>query len=290
MRQEPYAAFSTFFAQLKNQALDDDAAGLFLRAVGKLPPGAPSLPLLAGVADLCGGRRGANMIRERINRRYLRIRAVQDELGKLDFTKARPGAPFNDFVFDQIDFSAYRRLSAEEFTLFSGPGLDDFGDAFFKKVFRLSRAAVGALTASSYKRDGDRYGIKHEKLLANSLIMSIMRSLHTAVDFVPLITGEETLAECTRLLRFLTEDGGAPGAATALSKENFFYLAQGFNQFFPQLLKALDGAVVEHSDGMTTDLTAAVNGERLVLSGTFHPNGKAYTVTLASAAETPATG
>jgi hypothetical protein len=267
----------------------NDSAGLpwtrqLLRDLGTFPANVrQELPLLFDIAVLCGGKpplggrppASWGPIRQGLNRRYLRIRFVQGELGRLDFSKAAPGAAFNDFVFDQIDFSAYKKISEEEFTLVSGGGLEDFDASFFERAFRLSREKAALLINAAYTRIGGFYYIKQEKLLANPLIMAILRNLQTSLEASPLFSAGALREECACLLRFL-EGSEAPGARP----EAAFYFNEGFDRFFAALIQALHGSGLTHSDGMRTDLVAVHEAGRLTLKGTFHPQGKGYTVPL----------
>jgi hypothetical protein len=104
-----------------------------------------------------------------------------------------------------------------------------------------------------------------------------MRTLHTSLEFVPLITKEELLRECTGLIRFLTSQ-------SAQDKEAFFYLARDFDEVFCRLLRNLHKAEAVHADGMTTTLFMAPAGDdetsALTLWGTFRPLNKAHTIPL----------
>jgi 8-oxo-dGTP pyrophosphatase MutT (NUDIX family) len=252
-----------------------------LRDLGTLPADVRrELPLLFDIAVLCAAS-GAppaswGPVRQGLNRRYLRIRFVQGELERLDFNKAAPGAAFNDFVFDQIDFSMYKKIPEEEFTLFSGGGLEDFDPSFFERAFRLSREKAGLLINAAYTRIGGFYYVKQEKLLANPLIMAILRNLQTSLEFGPLFTAGALQRECAALLRFLEDGSEVPGTRP----EAAFYLSEGFDRFFAALIRALHGSGLTHSDGMRTDLSAVHEAGGLTLKGTFHPQGKGYTIPL----------
>jgi hypothetical protein len=292
-----------------NDNADLPWARQLLRDLGTLPADVRrELPLLFDIAVLCGAKAplagtpplgakaplvgtsplGAKApppapsafwgpVRQGLNRRYLRIRFVQGELERLDFNKAAPGAAFNDFVFDQIDFSTYKKIPEEEFTLFSGGGLEDFASSFFERAFRLSREKAGLLINAAYTRIGGFYYVKQEKLLANPLIMAILRNLQTSLEFGPLFTAGALRGECANLLRFL-EDGSV--VTLGASPEAAFYFNEGFDRFFAALIRALHGSGLTHSDGMRTDLTAVHEAGRLILKGTFHPQGKGYTIPL----------
>jgi hypothetical protein len=258
-----------------------------------LPPGAlRSVPVLADLAFLHTGDKAhgiaddnagisetsaasGGLIRRRLERRYLRIRFVQEELGKLDFKKAKPGAGFEDFVFAAVDFSVYREIPRQDFALFSEAGLADYGDSFFEGSFRLKRKAVLGIIRGAYREAGSSFIIKDEKLLNNSLVRSIMRSFHCSLDFAPLFDREEILRECACLLRFPEE----PAAGAVFSPPLW-----GIDAFFAGLVRSLHGAVIIHRDGMWTELRAEDGagsaGGSLVLKGTFYPHGKAYTIPL----------
>jgi hypothetical protein len=227
------------------------------------------LPLLTDIAALCAGTPGAaalrGPVRGRLNRRYLRIRFVQSELERLDFKKAAPGVRFDDFVFEQIDFSTYKKISEEEYSLYSPEGLEDFEDSFFTRNFRVSREKIRGLINGSYTRIGGFYFIKQEKMLSNPLLMSVLRTLQTSLEFAPLLTKEAIRDEC----RIWEAESGA------------FFPPEDGNRFFACLLRALHGASVVHSDGMKTELSTVQEANTLVLRGAFHPQGKTYTVTLA---------
>jgi hypothetical protein len=217
----------------------------------------------------------------RLDRRYRRIKIAQAELGKLDFTKAAPGTAFDDFVFAQIDFSIYRKIPAGEFALFSESGLEDFEAPFFPRFFRMDRKAVGTLIAQTYRPLDGFAVIKEDKLLKNPLLMAIMRTLHTSLEFAPFLEKEEILRECNRLIRFLEQRSLERSSLEqgSLGKGAYFHLARGFGKLFSQLLLALDGARVIHADGMITGLSAVSGG----LKGTFRPHNKAYTIPLVTA-------
>jgi hypothetical protein len=294
----------SLFAVLKDRVLKDRDIDLpwtrqFLAGLAALPPDIRGeLPFLTDIAALCTGAsppaatapgreaaavqddiQGASAswgpVRRGLNRRYLRIRFVQGELERLDFKKAKPGAAFNDFVFDQIDFSAYKKISREDFTLFSGEGLEDFTVPFFEQAFHLSREKTADLTAGSYTRIGSFYYIKQEKLLSNPLLMAILRTLQTSLTFTPLCIADVVLKECVTVFRFF--ECRKEAEADAL-----FRLSRGSGRFFTSLLRALHGAALVHADGMRTDLSFVQEENAPILRGAFHPKNKVYTVALAA--------
>ena len=217
----------------------------FLAGLAALPEDAQAAaPILWDIAALHAGTPGAasswGPVRRGLNRRYLRIRFVQSELERLDFKKAKPGVKFDDFMFEQIDFSAYKKISGEGYSLFGPEGLEDFEPSFFTRNFRLSREQTQALIRRAYARIGGFYYIKQEKLLSNPLLMSILRTLQTSLDFAPLFTGPAVWEECRGF--GLAETGGFPHSEDAEVR------------LFASLVRALHGASMIHPDGMKTDL------------------------------------
>jgi hypothetical protein len=212
-----------------------------------------------------------NTIRQRIESRYRRIRFVHEELVKLDrAAKKQMGniphgdgssgpaynGNFEDFVFSHIDFSVYKKIDAEEFRLLFDEGLADFEEAFFQKAFTMNRENVRSTIKSAYIKVGTFFVSKS----AGPLILSIMRTLHSSLEFAPLLTSPPDLASPEQL------------RATA---------------------GALDGTTIRHDDGMETLLFVPKEGSNPqtvkpqstgsslpVLCGTFHPLNKAYTITL----------
>jgi hypothetical protein len=270
-------------------------AAAFLRALGTLPAESPRPRLLLGIAALSAdnGKAGgsntaqpvptaqAGLLGARLNRRYLRVRTVQDELGKLNFEKAKPGVALDDFVFEQTDFSMYKKIGEEEFSLFTA-GLEDFDDSFYTGSFRMDRKKTGRVVNGAYKRIGGFYYIKQEQQLYNPLLMAVMRTLHTSLAFVPLVTPEELRAEFLAVVHYLTEN-------KVVEKQTFLPAMESFNAVYSTLLELLDGAAVLHGDNMVTTFTvepakaaALARGESgPILKGVFHPRDKAYTMRLA---------
>lgn len=239
----------------------------FLLSLAALPADAQTaLPILRDIAALCSETPGAaaswGPVRRGLNRRYLRIRFVQRELERLDFKKAKPGATFDDFVFDHIDFSAYKKISAEEYSLYSREGLEDFEPPFFTRNFRLSREQILDMIRRAYARIGGFYYIRGEKILTNPLLMSVLRTLQTSLEFAPLFTGAAVWDECRTAFPL----------APAGDDES--------NRLFASLVRSLHGASMIHADGMKTDLSVLREERALLLKGAFHPQGKTSTITL----------
>jgi hypothetical protein len=265
-------------------------AAAFLRALGTLPGEGPRPALLLGIAALSAAGPAvlpasqAGMFGERLDRRYLRVRAVQDELGKLDFEKSKPGDSLDDFVFGQTDFSIYKKIIAGEFDLFT-KGLDDFDDDFYARFFRMDRKKTGSVIDSAYKRLGAFYYINQEKHLHNPLLMAVMRTLHTSLAFRPIVSYDEILAEFTGVVRYLS-------ANKVVEEKLFLPALQNFSAVYCGLMELLDGSAVLHGDGMVTNLAVesrpapvteaapAGSGKSPVLKGIFHPRDKAYTMRL----------
>ncbi|MDR1389978.1 MAG: hypothetical protein LBJ31_08385 [Treponema sp.] len=200
------------------------------------------------------------VIRRRIESRYRRICFVHQELKKLDASlnaqkdkdkDAEPSgkkfAGFEDFVFDHIDFSIYQKIDAEEFELLFDFGLDDYDDDFYRNSLKMKSAETRRLIARSYVKAGAWFLCKNP----SPLLLPVMRTLHTALEFAPLVTEQD----------------------------------------YPDLKSlaaALDGVVIRHRDGMETKLFRAgpaqpgkePSGPPPELYATFFPFGKAYTVAL----------
>jgi hypothetical protein len=233
------------------------------------------------------------LIRRRIESRYRRIRFVYQELAKVDAKIRTDGAPpagsggipgsggaagpggsggaayggaayggsFEDLVFSTIDFSVYRKIDAEEFLLLFNEGLEDFDETFYQKAFKTDRETIRKTISRFYLKAGPFYICRK----TNPLILSIMRSLHTSLEFAPLL-GPDDIA----------------GNSTEKAEQAKRYGA---------IIAALDGVVIRHDDGMETRLftrgpeTDAKTEEKArasgaLLWGTFHPFGKAHTVSL----------
>ncbi|MDR2048804.1 MAG: hypothetical protein LBP69_05065 [Treponema sp.] len=196
------------------------------------------------------------LIRRRIESRYRRIRFVYQELTKINAT-IRPGAvyggSFEDLVFSTIDFSVYRKIDAEEFSLLFDEGLADFGETFYQKAFKTNRENIRKTISRFYLKAGPFYVCRK----TNPLILSIMRSLHTSLEFAPLLAADDFA-----------------GAGSQAGQ-------------YQAIIAALDGVVIRHDDGMETRLftrspetKAQTEGKAAPLWGTFHPLGKAHTIPL----------
>jgi hypothetical protein len=260
---------------------NDPAVESFLRSFRNLPAELVlKMPLLSDIAALSGGLTGTQrgLILRRLDRRYARVCVVHAELGKLDFKKAKAGTGLEDMVFAQTDFGWYQKISREDFNTFFDEGLDDFADSFYKKNCMMDRGAVRKAIFHSYRPEGEYYYCA----AVNPLLLGIMRTLHTSLDFASLITPEETLRECEILIRFLQSQ-------SALGEDALSGLAQNFSALFSArlldgLVHSLNKVTVIHPDGMTTTLSlkdeTPQGGTPPVLYGTFYPANKAHTISL----------
>jgi hypothetical protein len=157
---------------------------------------------------------------------------------------------FEDLVFSTIDFSIYRKIDVEEFSLLFDEGLKDFGESFYQKAFKTNRENIRKTIFRFYLKAGPFYICRK----TNPLILSIMRSLHTSLEFAPLLAPDDLA-------------GNAAG--------------------YRSIIAALDGVVIRHDDGMETrlftrspDANARTEGQVTLLWGIFHPFGKAHTIPL----------
>jgi hypothetical protein len=234
----------------------------------------------------CDAETVTALIRRRIESRYRRIRFVYEELAKVDakiraegraalggVPAAGPGSAvvggvpkpgaihppgslsgaaydgsFEDLVFSTIDFSVYRKIDAETFSLLFDEGLEDFGESFYQKAFKTNRENIRETIFRFYLKVGPFYVCRK----TNPLILSIMRSLHTSLEFAPLLAPDDLA-------------GDSAGQYQAI-------------------ITALDGVVIRHDDGMETRLfirnPETKAEEKTALWGTFHPLGKAHTIPL----------
>jgi hypothetical protein len=235
------------------------------------------MPLLSDIAVLSGsagaggldGLPSPGLVRRRLDRRYARICVVYRELSKLDFSKAGSGTGLEDMVFAQTDFDRYKKISREDFSVFFDEGLEDFEDSFYKYNLMMERGAVRKTISRWYKREGEYYVCSGE----NPLLPGIMRTLHTALDFAPLLSAAEILGESAFLIRFLQ-------SKSAIGEDALLALEANLDQLFSALLRSLDGATAIHPDGMATTLFIEEGSDPPILCGTFCPEHKAHTIRL----------
>lgn len=213
-----------------------------------------SIPILRELVFLGTGTRPdtseSGPLKKRINRRYLRLCRIVNELGRLDFEKAKTGVTPEDFIFSGIDFSRYREMDENDFDTIFPDGLGDFDDAMFRKNFGAEKTEIQSLIEKSYKKADGKCRLERE----NPLILSIMRALDISLEDLPLFTPEEIFNEQKKL----------PGPARK----------PGMETIFPLLVTSLDSAIISHGDGMITKLFITAKGD---LSGIFQPEGKPWT-------------
>ena len=162
------------------------------------------------------------ILMNRLERRYLRLCRLQNEMSRLDFKNAAPGVSPEDFIFSRIDFSRYREIQEKDFEFLFLGGIDDFDEAFYKMNFRLNLNEIKSLIESSYEISGGLCILKRE----NPVILSLMRTLETSLEDKPLFSSEEVS-----------------------------------EMVYPVLLSRLDGVIFTHRDGMTTRLFLSAEGE-----------------------------
>jgi len=234
----------------------------YVLSINESQPFYADIPILRELTGLAvnTARTPAGPIEKRINRLYMRLCRLQEELGRLDLKKAKPnvslGLSPEDYIFSSIDFSRYREINENYFTKLFSEGLADFGDGFLRKNFNRGRSEIKTLIGQSYKKAEGFYKIGKE----NPLILSVMRTLETSLDTLPLFSLEEVTEELDRIP---AKYGG---------RENQ-------EKLYSLLVTSLDGVIITHDDGMTTKLFITDSGE---LSGTFRPADKPWTLALIS--------
>jgi hypothetical protein len=227
----------------------------YLRLLQSLPAGSPAIPLLRDLASLPALAEGP--LRQRLERRYIRLCRVQGDLGRLDFSKAKAGGSFDDFVFSQTDFAKYQKIDEEDFPFYS-EGPEDYDDNFFVKNFKISSKTAKEMIIKCYSTNDKTFTLNK----ASPVILAIMRTLETSLEMLPLFTEAEILMELKTLYEFL-EAGPFPEGSAA-----------GFFRF---LVQRLDNCSIIHKDGMETKLSVSPEG---ALRGTFRPGGKPWTLAL----------
>ena len=276
-RLEVYQFLISFFAGLKNttapQVVNGAQLQRFFDLVLSLKRDLPvSIPLLRALAALTRAEESKeeNLIKRRIDRRYRRLCRVQEELGRLDFKKAAPhkspGTALEDFVFSQIDFSRYMKMDEQDFEQLFPEGLTDFDEVFLQKSFGCGKTEIQSLITASYKKTDGTYRIQTGDPGKEPLILSVMRTLETSLETLPLFTAGETEEELKSLLNFVEGSG-----------EKSRRRIPGMERLFPLLVSGLDNALIPHGDGMTTKLFISPRGD---LSGTFRPGNKPWTIVL----------
>jgi len=223
-----------------------------------------SIPILRELAGMAVNAAAfaveAGPVKKRIHRLYYRLCRLQEELGQLDLKKAKPnvslGLALEDFIFSNIDFSRYKEINENYYTKLFAEGLADFAEDFLRENFNRGRKEIKTLIETSYKKTEGYYKIENE----NPLILSVMRTLETSLETLPLLSFEEIMEELNRIP---AKYGG---------RENQ-------EKIYSLLVSSLDGVFIAHDDGMTTKLFITDSGE---LAGTFRPADKPWTRILIS--------
>jgi hypothetical protein len=221
-------------------------------------------PLLFELTHLePGAAMPEGLLKRKIDRIYLRLCRVQEELGNLDLKKDSPGvssgkfsgaASLEDYVFSRIDFSRYREITEADFESLFLEGLADFSGSFYRKNFKLCKDEIHSLIKECYEKANEVYKLQKE----NPLILSVMRSLEISLETSPLFSIEEIQSELDYLQDLAGANKKMPNAET----------------LFSLLILSLENASIPHKDNMLTKLFIPPQG---CLSGTFQPGGKPWT-------------
>jgi len=213
------------------------------------------------VTDTREGDRKIDFLKRKIDRVYVRLCRLQEELSSLNLKNASPkislGFTLEDYVFSGIDFFRYREIRQEVFESFFLEGMADFSDSFFRKNFSLGNGEIRLLIEESYVKTDEIYKLQKE----NSLILSVMRTLEISLETSPLFTIEEIQGELDYLQSLVGADRKMPEAG----------------KLFSLLALSLKNTNIAHTDGMITKLSISPQGD---LAGTFRPGDKPWTKVL----------
>ena len=229
------------------------------------------MPLLWNLAFLWelrgGGSRNIRQIKpgiieKKINRHYLRLCRVQEELGKLDLKKSKT-ASLEDYVFSQLDFTPYKEIPELEFENILMESIQDFNEAFFQRNFNLNKNDAHILIKKFYVKEDSLYIMQGE----NPLVISLIHSLYTSLEDSGLFSMEDIENELNIFSSISKERD--PEVPLLPDTESIFY----------QLINSLGGLNITHNDGMKTKLfiKSREDGSIENLSATFMPNNKAWT-------------
>ena len=265
MQEDPGQIISQFLEQLESGNVQTTLLKKFLIALAALPV---ELPLLQGLGKFFSGEK-ENLAAKKMESRYRRISFVQQTLGKIDFSKAKPESRFEDFIFEQSDFSIYEKIDAETFACLYIHGLDDLPDSFYRKTFSRKKNEIKKIISARYKLIDGFYVSD-----GNPLVIPIMRSIHTSLDFVPFPDPSQVRDEFEELFEFLKKNAG-------LSDVFFQRLAQEADDLFCSLLSLFDKTEVLHQDGMVSRFFTAEEKGNTALFAVFNPGGKAFTKLMA---------
>ncbi|MDR2899993.1 MAG: hypothetical protein LBV20_00535 [Treponema sp.] len=293
MQEDAGKIISHFLGQLESGNMQTDLFKQFLASLSALPL---DLPLLQGIGNFLSGEEN-NIVTKNIERRCRRISLVQQELEQIDwkvrmnpdlynnflynedsagtcsadlhFSKAKPETRFEDFIFEQTDFSIYEKIDSETFSFFYIDGLDDLSDDFYiKKCFR-DKSEIRKIISARYKRLDDFYVSD-----GNPLLIPIMRSIHTSLDFVSFPNQNQFLSEMETLLEFLKTNAALPDIF-------FQHLIREEDDLYNMLLLLFDKTKVLHNDRMTSSFFIAEEKGMTALFAIFNPGGKAFTKLMA---------
>lgn len=274
MREDPGQVISQFLQQLESGSVSSALFKQFLVSLSLLPL---DLPLLQGCGNFLGGEKD-NLVARKMESRYRRVAFVQQSLEQADWkvmehmsrvssrvSKAKPEMCFEDFMFAQTDFSIYDKIDAEDFTLLYIDGLDDLPDDFYTKMFSKEKNEIRKIISARYK-PVDGFYISD----GNPLLIPIMRSIHTSLDFASFPNQNQFIYEMETLFDFLNKNAYLP--------EIFFqYLVQEEDDLFCNLLILLDGINVLHDNMIISRFFVAEEKSKTALFAVFNPSGKAYT-------------
>jgi hypothetical protein len=261
IQENPSQVISRFLAQLEARNVSTTLFRRFLCALAVLPL---DLPLLQGMGKYISGEKDT-IVSSSMERRYRRIAFVQQTLNNIDFSKAKPETRFEDFIFAQSDFSIYEKIDAKTFELLYIDGLDDLPDNFYTKTLSIKKDAIRKIISARYKLI-DAFYVSD----GNPLLIPIMRSIHTSLDFVPFPHPNQFLREMETLFDFLKKNAGLPDLF-------FQYLAQESDDLFCHLLLSLDKTEVVQNDGMISSFFIAEEKNNTALFAVFSPGEKAFT-------------
>jgi hypothetical protein len=269
MQNDPGKIISQFLAQLESCNVTSNIFKQFLIALQVLPL---DLPLLQGMGNFFSGGKN-NLVTQNMERRYRRIAFVQQSLEKINFSKAKPETRFEDFIFEQTDFSIYEKIDAETFQLFYIDGLDDLSDDFYTKTFFRNKDEIRKIIFARCKLIGGFYASD-----GNPLLIPIMRSIHTSLDFTPFPNSTIFFQEMKTLFEFLHHNANLPNIF-------FRYLSQEKDNLFCNLLLQFDKTEVINNDKTTSRFFISKENNKIDLFAVFNSEGKSFTKLMTSCAD-----
>jgi hypothetical protein len=261
MQEDPSKIISQFLAQLESHNVTSMLFKQFLIALQILPL---DLPLLQVSGKFFSGE-ADNIVTKYIFRRCRRINVVQQSLEKINFSKAKPENRFEDFIFQQTDFSLYEKIDAETFSFFYIDGIDDLSDEFYIKNCFREKSEIRKIISARYKLIDGFYVSD-----GNPLIIPIMRSIHTSLDFIPFPHQHQFINELESVFEFLNKNAGLP--------EIFFqYLTQEEDDLFCTFLHLFNNTIVLHNNNTIVRFFIGKEKNKYGLFAVFNPEEKAFT-------------